>query len=78
MSHVCRVDIYSSSLSDAELTSSLLLDVHMFVCILNCSSVNQIFVDFAFKVLNLGYNTTIRLQLWDIAGHAGEVWKGEV
>ena len=39
----------------------------MFVCILNCSSVNQIFVDFAFKVLNLGYNTTIRLQLWDIA-----------
>ena len=49
---VCRVDIYSSSLSNAELTSSLLLDVHMFVCILNCSSVNQIFVDFAFKVLN--------------------------
>ena len=40
----------------------------MFVCILNCSSVNQIGVDFALKVLNWDNNTTIRLLLWDIAG----------
>ena len=29
---------------------------------------NQIGVDFALKVLNWDNNTTIRLQLWDIAG----------
>ena len=40
----------------------------MFVCILNCSPVNQIGVDFALKVLNWDNNTTIRLLLWDIAG----------
>lgn len=28
----------------------------------------QIGVDFALKVLNWDNNTTIRLQLWDIAG----------
>ncbi len=36
------------------------------VCVLQLSV--QIGVDFALKVLNWDNNTTIRLQLWDIAG----------
>ena len=53
----------------AELTSIVVYYLMCtFVYILNCSSVNQIGVDFALKVLNWDNNTTIRLQLWDIAG----------
>ena len=36
-----------------------------------CLTFFKIGVDFAMKVLNLGENTVIRLQLWDIAGKSG-------